>query len=145
MSYKVSLNYPEERKKQRKMFFWWSIMYIIMGSTLIFSDERFYMGLSYLILGISSVILVFFWKISNDNYFIEFNEKGIKYKRYKKKLLNIPWQTIEKIEEKPTEFLIYLNNSQMEKIELENVNYKEIREIKERLKEFAEERNIIYD
>jgi len=144
MAYKVSLNYPQEKNKQRKLWLTNISIYILLGIMNLFYKKIHYIGWVYIILGLVSIVFILLaGKVTGEEYFIELTENYLKYKRYKKKLLTIPWSLIEKIEEKPTEFLIYLKDSKVETIELEAVNYKEVREIKQKLEEFAKKQNIV--
>ncbi len=146
MSYKIALNYPQGKNKQRKIWILNSLVYLLLGGINIFSEKFHYFGIAYAVSGgVALIFVLYFYKKATENdYFIEFTPKELKYKRYKRKLLNIPWGSIEKIKEHPTELQVYLKNLNKLSVELAEVNYKEVREVKAKLKEYTEMHNIPY-
>lgn len=146
MSHKIILNYPEQTNKQKKIWEFYAVYFFIVGVIYVLGDKNKAFGIGYLVVGFAGMIAaILSKKLTGNEYFIEFSEDNLKYKRYKKKLLDIPWNSIEKIEEKPLTLLVRLKDSTSYSIELENVNYKEVHEVKDKLRDFAKRNNIGYE
>ena len=134
---------PKKGKNARRLNILLGAVFLLNGLNNIFLKENYDPFFTYLYLALGPALIItgiIFWN-KDGKYFITFDEKGIKAKTNLLKEINLHWTDIEKIQFQNLK-IILISNGKNEEIELDELKYKEVLETKEKLKEFAENKNI---
>lgn len=143
-SFKVNLSQLNNRSnKQPYYFFFLGLIYFIVG--ILFqgktSSDKF-SGWIWIISGAGFIITSLYQKNTTSKNVFELNDKSIFAHPSFGKNITIDWNNLEQIHIKPISFDFILKNGSKESISLGNLAYKDVLETKEKLVEFAKEKNI---
>ena len=125
---------------------WYSLMlgilWLIIGLIGIFSNKE---KTFYYIYFFSGLIMIITYQITSkvsDKYHITLNDRGISTQSTLFKKFNVDWEQIKSINVTVLEIKIYLKDKTEKTIDLSYLEYLYVKTVKEKMKDFASDKNI---
>lgn len=120
------------------------VVYLLNGIMFTLKNNDFYSEIIWFIGGIIMIISGYHQNNFSSKYFIELNDQSIKIKNSISRAKIIEWSKIKEIHLKPMTIELLLDDSSKEIISLGNTSYKNVLDIKDKLKAFAVNKEIYF-
>ncbi len=137
--YKYSKNQLYEINRYKWIIFLLGAIYLFHGIER-FNEEIDLSAYLYSILGVALVIVSFYKKKQGSEYLISIDSSGIKFLQFMNPFIssevNLNWKDIKSVTITPLKIIFLLKNNKRRSIKLDLLSYKDIKILKERLKDF---------
>jgi hypothetical protein len=140
-TFKIYLNpLQKQTKYQPYLLFFGALTYIVLGIINLIDKNVF--GWVWISLGIIYFFLLYYQKNYSTKYFFEIQSDSIRAQQSAFKKSEIKLNNIKEIYIKPISIEFILSDNAKEEILLGNTSYKNVIDIKSKLREIAKEKNI---
>jgi len=140
-TFKIYLNpLQKQTKYQPYLLFFGAFTYIVLGIINLIDKNVF--GWVWISLGIIYFFLLYYQKNYSTKYFFEIQSDSIRAQQSAFKKSEIKLNNIKEIYIKPISIEFILSDNAKEEILLGNTSYKNVIDIKSKLREIAKEKNI---
>lgn len=143
---KFRVNVNNVSPKRSKYSKWYaiiaSVLWLALGTMGLLSDDKKTPYYLFLFLGFLNVLIVLTTRKVSNKYHITFDDKGIETQTTLFKKFNTTWENIKSIKVTVLQIELLLKNGSKEDIDLSYLEFMDVKEIKEKIFQFAEEKNV---